>query len=135
MNNVVAHLLDGQLVKGTTLDFEPGRPTCHVKTADRGMLEIHLSDLKALFFVKTLGGQPEQKRSTAVAPGDSRQRGAHAVELEFQDGERLAGLTAHYPPVRPFFFVLPADPSDNNIRILVNKAAVKAVHLPAVKAR
>ena len=29
-----------------------------------------------------------------------------------------------YPPVREFFFVLPVDARSNNLRILVNRAAV-----------
>ena len=132
MNKVVAHFLDGSLIKGTTLDFEAGRPTCHVKTHDRGMVEVRLQELKALFFVKSFEGLPTAKRSTSIADSDPRQRGTHAVELEFTDGERVAGLTVAFPPVRPFFFVLPADPGDNNIRIFVNKSAIRAIHRPAL---
>jgi hypothetical protein len=32
--------------------------------------------------------------------------------------------------VRPFFFVLPADARSNNVRILVNRAAVKRMIQP-----
>jgi hypothetical protein len=32
--------------------------------------------------------------------------------------------------VRPFFFVLPADPASNNVRILINRAAVKRMSQP-----
>ena len=32
-----------------------------------------------------------------------------------------------YPPNRPFFFVLPMDPGSNNIRILVNRDAVRTI--------
>jgi hypothetical protein len=35
-----------------------------------------------------------------------------------------------YPPVRPFFFVLPADARSNNVRVLVNRAAVKRMSQP-----
>lgn len=127
MNNIVAHFLDGRLVKGMTLDFEPGRPACHVKTRESGMVEIRLADLKALFFVKSLEGFADAKRTQTISPTDPRHRGSHAIEIEFTDGERLAGLTNQFPPIRPFYFVLPADPADNNIRILVNKGAVKNV--------
>ncbi len=37
------------------------------------------------------------------------------------DGEQLLGLTVRFPPVKPFFFILPADGASNNIRILVTK--------------
>jgi hypothetical protein len=52
------------------------------------------------------------------------------IALEFKDGERVTGLTARYPPVRPFFYVLPADTGSNNIRILVNRAAIAKVSQP-----
>jgi hypothetical protein len=32
--------------------------------------------------------------------------------------------------VRPFFFVLPADSRSNNIRMLINRAAVKRMSQP-----
>ena len=39
---------------------------------------------------------------------DLRARGAHPIEVEFGDGERVMGLTAGYPPQGAFFFVLPS---------------------------
>jgi hypothetical protein len=130
-NEVVAHFLDGRLVKGTTLDVDPGRPTCHIKTAERGMVQIMLAELKALFFVRTLGGDPSYHEGTAVDSSDARSRGSTQIELQFADGERLVGLTPRFPPVRPFFYVLPADERSNNIRILVNRLAVRRLGQPA----
>jgi hypothetical protein len=124
-NKVVAHYLDGRVVKGVSLDVDAERRTCHVRTADTGTVEVKLVELKALFFVKDLAGDPAHAEGTAVDPGDVRARGACRIAVEFGDGERLVGLTVRYPPVRPFFFVLPADATSNNIRILVNRAAVK----------
>jgi hypothetical protein len=46
------------------------------------------------------------------------------VEITFADGERLGGLMNRYPPIGPFFFMLPIDPDSNNLRILVNREAV-----------
>ncbi len=129
-NEVVAHYIDGRLVKGTSLDIDPGRPTCHIKTADQGTVEVKLADLKALYFVRDLAGNPKYEEGTAVGPGDARARGAQRIELQFADGERVVGLTVRFPPVRPFFFVLPADDHSNNIRILVNRAAVARMGQP-----
>jgi hypothetical protein len=126
-NEVVAHYLDGRVVKGVSLDVDPGRPTFHIRTEDRRTLEVKLTDLKALFFVKDLVGDPTHKDGRAIDAGDDRVRGAHPIEVEFSDGERIVGLTVRYPPVRPFFFVLPADTHSNNLRVLVNRAAVKRV--------
>jgi hypothetical protein len=129
-NAVVAHYLDGRLVKGSSLDVDPGRPSCHVRTADRNTIEVKLAELKALYFVRSLDGDPARPRGSTVDPADPRARGAHRVELQFADGERLVGLTGRFPPVRPFFFVLPADGGGNNVRILVNRAAVVRIDQP-----
>ena len=61
----------------------------------------------------------------ALDPADPRMHGSTAVSLQFPDGEVLVGLTNRFPPIRPFFFVVPVDPESNNIRVLVNRSAVK----------
>lgn len=130
-NKVVAHYLDGRLVKGLSLDVDPARPTCHIRTSANGTVEVKLAELKALFFVKSLeGSSSPPRRSSVVDPDDVRMRGSLQIELEFEDGERLVGLTVRFPPIKPFFFVLPADGEDNNIRILVNRAAVVRMEQP-----
>jgi hypothetical protein len=121
---VVAHYIDHKVIKGTSLDVDPGRPRCHVLTVDGRPVEVELKDLKALYFVKDLSGQPQYDETHRPKPGDDRLRGSRQVEMMFQDGERLGGLMNRYPPNRPFFFVLPMDPESNNIRILVNRDAL-----------
>jgi hypothetical protein len=128
-NEVVAHYLDGRVVKGVSLDVDPGRPLCHIRTG-QGSLEVKLKELKALFFVKDLVGDAVRDEALKLEPGDGRARGSFPIELEFADGEKLVGLTVRYPPIRPFFFVLPADTRSNNVRVLVNKAAVKRMGQP-----
>jgi hypothetical protein len=125
LNQVVAHFLDGQLVKGTSLDVQPPKPDCHIRTTDRGMVEVRLADLKALFFVKSLVGNPEHQYATEPDPGDSRLAGSHRISITFADGERLVGLTNRHPPLGRYFWVLPVDAASNTMRILVNRAAVK----------
>lgn len=129
-NEVVAHYLDGRVVKGISLDVDPGRPKCHIRTAAQGTLEVKLTELKALFFVKDLVGNSGRDDILKLEPNDGRARGSYPIELEFVDGERLVGLTVRYPPVRPFFFVLPGDSRSNNLRVLVNRAAVKRMSQP-----
>jgi len=126
-NEVVARYTDGRLVRGISLDVDPTRPTCHVKTREQGTVEVRLADLKALFFVKDLTGKPEHKEAMSVEAGDARARGACTIDLQFADGERVVGLTVRFPPIKPFFFVVPVDGKSNNIRILVNRAAVKSM--------
>ena len=133
-NEVVAHYLDGRLVKGTCFDLDPARPACHVRTPDQGMVQVVLAQLKALFFVRSLSGDPSYQETTRLDAADARALGASRIELQFADGERVVGLTTRFPPIRPFFYVLPADVRSNNIRILVNRSAVQRLGQPAVVA-
>lgn len=129
--DVVARFIDGRIVKGVALDVDPARPTCHIKPEGPGrMVEVKLADLKALFFVKTLAGDSGHQEANTVDPADARARSFSAIEIEFRDGERLVGLTPRYPPIRPFFFVVPADTASNNVRILINRAAVANLSQP-----
>jgi hypothetical protein len=89
--------------------------------------EVSLGELKALFFVKTLDGRPEYHEVKSPLAGDPRLIGARLVRVRFQDGEEVVGLMNRYPPITPFFFVLPVDPGSNNIRILANRSAVAEV--------
>lgn len=130
-NQVVARYLDGRIVKGSTLDVDASKPICHIRTPDQGTVQVKLKELKALFFVKTLAGNALHSESSALDPEDERSRGSAPILLEFADGERVVGLTVRYPPVKPFFFVLPADPKSNNRRILVNRAAIVRMAQPS----
>jgi hypothetical protein len=123
----VARYLDGRIVRGRSLDVSPEKPICHILTAEQGMVEVRLAELKALFFVRDLVGNPAYQERQTVDPADPRTRGARRLEIRFLDGERLVALAPTYQDGRPFFYVSPADPGSNNVRILVNRAAVAAV--------
>ena len=118
-NMVVARFADGHMLKGTSLDVDPARPKCHIRTAD-GMHEVTLADLKALFFVKSLDGDATHVEGREIAPVDPRLRGSKLVEVSFRDGEKVVGLCMRYPPKLPFFFLVPVDATSNNVRILIN---------------
>ncbi|MDH4045663.1 MAG: hypothetical protein OEY20_10985 [Gemmatimonadota bacterium] len=124
LQKVVAHFIDHSVVKGTSADVDPKRPLCHVHTPERAVVEVDLRQVKALFFVKDFGGQPDYDEQLAASAGDQRLRGSRQVELTFSDGERLGGLMNRYPPLGVFFYMLPIDPKSNNVRILVNREAV-----------
>jgi hypothetical protein len=126
-NAIVARFLDGKTVKGTSFDVDPARPFCHVRTSDQGMIEVSLAELKALYFVKSLPGNPAYNDLQTLDRADPRQRGATPIEIRFKDGERLVGFTGRYPPNRSHFFVLPADTKSNNIRVLVNRDAIESM--------
>ncbi|HET7039956.1 MAG TPA: hypothetical protein VFH97_08705 [Gemmatimonadales bacterium] len=123
-HKVVAHFIDHAIVKGMSVDVDPARPLCHIHTTDGGTVEVDLSQVKALYFVKEFDGRPRYDEAHEAHTGDQRLRGSRLVRIRFQDGEEQGGLMNRYPPNRPFFFLLPMDPQSNNIRILVNRDAV-----------
>ena len=69
---VVVRFADGRTIKGTTSDFVPTKDSFHVSeaTADAGAkpLEIHVTELKALFFVKDLTGDPQHAERNEFDP-------------------------------------------------------------------
>lgn len=121
---IVARFIDGRVQKGTSTDVDPRRPNCHLTTASGEKIEVSLASVKALFFVKTATGRPDYQESKGGTAGDSRLLGTRRVRVVFGDQEEIVGLMNRYPPITPYFFMLPIDPQSNNIRILVNRAAV-----------
>jgi len=109
------------------MDIDPARPTFHLRPPDGRPVQVSLSELKALFFVRSLDGDPERADHRTPDPTDARARGSSVVTLRFADGEEIVGLTIRYPPNKPYFFVVPVDPGSNNLRILVNRDAVVAM--------
>jgi hypothetical protein len=94
---------------------------------------VTLSELKALFFVKDLEGDRTYRDQQVIGSNDRRATGAKRLKITFRDGEQLVALAPTYEGTRQLFYVLPADPNSNNIRILVNRKAVDSVvSLPAV---
>ena len=120
-------MLNGHLVKGRCLDVSPDKPVCHVITADEGTVTVTMADLKALFFVKSLAGDAAYQEHRTPDHQDPRARGSRLLEVRFKDGEHLVGLAPTYQPSRPFFFLNPVDPKSNNVRVLINRAAVESV--------
>ena len=121
---IVARFIDGRVQKGTSTDVDPKRLNCHLTTESGEKIVINLANVKALFFVKTATGRPEYQEAKGQSAGDSRLLGTKRVRVVFADKEEIVGLMNRYPPITPFFFMLPIDPKSNNIRILVNRAAV-----------
>ena len=126
-NKVVARFRDGRLLKGISLDVDPSRRKFHIRAPEGAVEEVDLNDLKALFYVRTLEGDRGRPLESTPVPDDPRGRGSTMVKLKFSDGEEMMGMTLHYPPKRPYFFVLPVDPGCNNIRVLVNRSALVSI--------
>lgn len=122
-NTVVVHFSDGSVLKGITNNFFPNKDKFHLTDKDTGeVLEILLSGLKAVFFVKGFDGDPAyRERSDVERTGLGKK-----IQVDFNDGEVLVGYSQGYTPNRPGFFVFPADPQSNNDRVFVVTAATRA---------
>ena len=130
MNQVVAHFLDGRVAKGTTNNFLPAKDRFHLVPLGSSISakpsEVLLVELKALFFVKDLRGNPNYQER--VGEG-SRAGMGRRVRVVFKDGEQLEGTTQGYQPGRPGFFLVPLDPESNNERCFVVSSSTQSVTL------
>jgi len=126
---IVARYRDGRMVKGTTNNFWPGKPSFHVtplgSRAGEPPTLVLTDQLKAVFVVHDLAGNP-RRREKRHFHGNKTTYG-QKMEVTFEDGEVLEGTVLDYDPSAPGFFIKPADPESNNDRIYVLKAATKSV--------
>lgn len=114
---VVARFRDGRLVRGYTADFHPSKPQLHLSAEPHSSdtLFLPLAQLKALFFVRDFQG--DQMRVDRHEFGAAPQ--GRKVAVTFHDGETLLGSTLGYRGEGHGFFVHPADPQSNNLRVFV----------------
>jgi len=104
-NLVVARYRDGKMIRGITHDFGPQKKVFHVSTVEKHgktvngkVFEIHLSDLKAVFFVKSLEGRPDPHSPKGLVDEKLEAPGLMKVRVIFFDGEILVGTTHGYTP-------------------------------------
>ncbi len=125
---VVARYIDGKRVKGFSQDFFPNKDRLHVYPAAKpsgDAVEVLLKELKAIFFVKDFAGNYMYNERKEYIQGEKPS--GRKVEVTFKDGEVLVGSTLGYDPSRPGFFIFPADPKCNNIRVFAVSTAIKKV--------
>jgi hypothetical protein len=128
-SKVVVACLDGQRLKGYVFNFLATRDFFRLFPAensphDEGK-DVKFNTLKAIFFVKDLEGNPQHRDAYDIkAAGHGRK-----VEVTFRDGERIIGSTEAYNPQKLGFFLFPADPEGNNVRIFVVNSNVQKVTL------
>jgi hypothetical protein len=126
-NLVVAAFRDGRRVRGQTLDFFPNRESFHVQTEEGEVVPIRIKDLKAVFFVRELHGNPSYHAGNEFDVTSTMS--GRRIRVVYFDGEELVGTTQGYSAERPGFFVVPADKKSNNQRIFVVTASTSDVHL------
>jgi hypothetical protein len=82
--------------------------------------------LKAVFFVREFGGNPDHiERKSFEEPSHGRR-----IEVTLLDNEVLVGTTLNYRSESTGFFIIPADARGNNLRVFVVSSAVRQVRFP-----
>jgi hypothetical protein len=127
-NRIVARYLEGRVLKGFTVDFMAGKEIFHITEASSTSgkpVKVLVSELKAVFFVKDLVGNPAYTDRKVFDP--SRPVAGRKIEVQFRDGEQIVGTTTGYQPGRTGFFLIPADPLSNNERVYVVSSATQEI--------
>jgi hypothetical protein len=125
---VVVRYATGQTRKGTTQDFRPASPRFHLIPADGSrVIEVQVDQCKAVFFVRDFAGSPERSKLRGFLAAPAETRHGKKVAVLFRDGELVCGYTLTFSPDRAGFFMVPADPGSNNLRIYAVTAAAAEV--------
>jgi len=127
---IVVRYVEGQILKGYTQDFSASRPQFSlwpsINSASDTRVIVPLARLKGVFFVRDFAGNPGYvERTDTGGPQHGRR-----IEVTLVDDEVLVGRTLSYRPDGQGFFVVPADPLANNIRVFVVASSVRQVRFP-----
>lgn len=118
-NKAIVAYLDGRRLKGYIYNFSAQKDRFRLfleqDSAQREGTDVQMKDLKAIFFARDFAGNGEYKESLEFT---SQNQGRKA-EVLFRDGEKLVGTTDAYNPQKIGFFLVPADPRSNNLRVFV----------------
>ena len=134
---IVVRYLDGRVVKGYIQHFNPDGSRLHLRATPTGASQemraaLEMEDLKAIFFVRTLDGNPHCRARREFIEGDKSY--GDRVEVTFGDGEVIRGSKIDSYPYRSGFFLLPPDPKGNTVMTFVVSTAVKDIsYFPAAQ--
>jgi hypothetical protein len=126
-NEVVLRYRDGRLTRcALTREFTPLDFAVKAKTDDGEAIQVNISDLKAIFFLKD-PGRREADIHLGATVGESKS-GAPA-RVEFFDGEIVHGLVQEYRMENSGFFLYPTSPESNNEMVFVVARAINTLSL------
>lgn len=123
-NKAVVAFLDGRRLKGYIYNFSPQEDCFRLfshpdhggqREGQQEGTDVQMKDLKAIFFAKDSGADREYPESQTL----SSQNQGRKAEVTFRDGEKLVGTTDACHPQKVGFFLVPADPRSNNLRVFV----------------
>ena len=133
---VVVKFKDGKILKGWTEDISPNKETFHLykaeefrKKGEKDIIEIKLSSLKVVFFVKNHKGNKDYQKVRTFEGQPKITPSQRKIIVTCKDGEKIYGTTLGYNLNRKGFFIYPIDPKDNNERIFIIQRSVKSVEL------
>ena len=132
---VAAHYSNGKIIKGYTIDFFPNKDRFHVTLVDKPSdrpIEVMVNQLKAVFVVRDLKGNPQYVERKSYMEGETPY--GTPLELTFEDGEVMVGSSMGIDLRRQGFFITPADPNSNNLRVFVVCSALKRIRQLLLKA-
>ena len=128
-NKVVIRFRDRRIVKGGTYNFKSHREIFHVTEAhdEKKTIEISMSQLKTIFFVKTLERNKDRRSPEDFSMESFNNVIGRKVKITFSDGEMMYGIIHGYTPHMKGFFIFPADKESNNERAFVIRESTVAV--------
>jgi small nuclear ribonucleoprotein (snRNP)-like protein len=128
---VIVRFRDRRIVTGGTHNFKSNREIFHVTEIhdEKKIIEIPMSQLKAIFFVETL-----QKNEDRLSPEDFSLESfndviGRKVKITFSDGEVMYGIIHGYTPHMKGFFIFPADKESNSKTVFVIRESTAAVEM------
>ena len=126
-HEVVLRFRDGHLTRCILMrGFTPLDFAVEAETDDGETIQINISDLKAIFFLKDpsrRGAEMQGGASVGEPPAGAPAR------VEFFDGEIVHGLVQEYRMENSGFFLYPTSPESNNEMIFVVARAINTLSL------
>ena len=129
LSKVVVGFLNGNRIKGYVCEFSGLDDSFNLLPQDDPLqgqgIKVEMRDLKAVFFVWEFAGIHENHDFMLADAPKSRR----TIEVTFTDGEKIVGRPDGYYAQRIGFFMFPANPKGNNIRIFVVTRNTRQVRL------
>ncbi|HWR73646.1 MAG TPA: hypothetical protein VN604_10785 [Nitrospirota bacterium] len=140
MDKVVVRYLDGKMQKGLVKNFSVEADELLLEEPVTGNeLRVPLGELKAVFFVRSLEGDPSHREKKLFGARKDGKDLGKKIYIKFKDNETLYGFyrgdlpwKQGYFVTEPHgtsrgFFVAPTDSESNNIRIFVVGTSIKDI--------